>query len=344
MMFVAEHIYSLLRLSIFSLILLPFAIVGVTTRHAQRLQQEADNVSIDFTTSYSPSESFFDESDAMERGEATNDARKRSVPQDGEDGRIAKRSNKNNAGNSSGTDNNANSEDIPAPEVTLGPMDEIDLEVDGHVFKETSWEDVDTGDVEFRGDLFPLYTRGTEEDKELAGEVIGENYVWLLFFHPMIGCAAVTVQFIMMMMLALIRSGKVFVVFFSRGAASSGRSWARLRDIIWAYEYFRILVAPIEVMYRIGRGFIVWNLSGYHAWHFDKYMGYCDFRAILSLLCSVKIMWFTNIRTGAMFGIKVPHGAFIVLTRVGSGVVGPLRHMVTGAKGSFIAVFEFGKK
>ncbi|KAL7458038.1 hypothetical protein ACHAWC_009539 [Mediolabrus comicus] len=342
MMFVDEHIYSLVRLSIFALIISPFLIVGVTTRHVRRLQQEADNVSIDFTTSNSPSESITDESDSMERGEATNDARKRNKPQDGDDERIAKRSNKNNAGNSSGTDDNgATFEDIP---VTFAPMDEINLEVDGQVFKETSWEDVDTGDVEFRGDLFPLYTRGTKEDKELAGEVIGEYYVWLLFFHPMIGCAAVTVQFIMTMMLALIHSGNVFVIFFSREAASSGRSWVRLRDIILAYEYFHILVAPIQAMYRIGRGFIVWNLSGYHAWHFDKFLEYCDFRAILSLLCSTKIMWFTNIRTGAMFGIKVPHGAFIVLTRVGSGVVGPLRHMVTGAKGSFIAVFEFGKK
>ena len=341
MIFVADHdIYSFVRLSIIALIISPFLIVGVTTRHVRRLQQEADNVSIDFTTSSSQSESTFDESDTMERGDATNDAGKRTVPQDDNDERIAKRSNKSNAGNSSGTDNN----DFPAPKVTIGPTDEINLKVNGNVFHETSWKDVDTGDVEFCGDLFTLYTRGTEQDKELAGEVIGGYYVWLLFFNPIIGAAAATVDYIMKMMLALIQNGTVFVIFFSRGAASSGRSWIRLRDIVWAYEYFRILVGPIMGMYRIGRGFIVWNLSGHHAWHFDKFLDYCDFRAILSLLCSAKIMCFTNIRTGAMFGIKVPHGAFIVLTRVGSGVVGPLRHMVTGAMGSFIAVFEFGKK
>mmetsp|Transcript_12643 Transcript_12643/g.16150 ORF Transcript_12643/g.16150 Transcript_12643/m.16150 type:complete len:101 (+) Transcript_12643:304-606(+) len=75
---------------------------------------------------------------------------------------------------------------------------------------------------------------------------------------------------------------------------------------------------------------------GGHLWN--------HYRAILSLLCSVKIMWFRDSTTGAQFGIRIPHGAFIVLTRFGSGAEGTICHMVTGADDSFIFVFDFGEK
>jgi hypothetical protein len=55
-------------------------------------------------------------------------------------------------------------------------------------------------------------------------------------------------------------------------------------------------------------------------------------------------MWFRDSTTGAQFGIRIPHGAFIVLTRFGSGAEGTICHMVTGADDSFIFVFDFGEK
>ena len=55
-------------------------------------------------------------------------------------------------------------------------------------------------------------------------------------------------------------------------------------------------------------------------------------------------MWFRDSATGAQFGIRVPHGALIVLTRLGSGADGTISHKVTGADDSFIFVFDYGKK
>eukprot|EP00985_Skeletonema_marinoi_P019915 scaffold11594_cov131-Skeletonema_marinoi.AAC.6 len=229
------------------------------------------------------------------------------------------------------------SDGISVPEFT--DSGEVNLEAG---FDETSWEEIDTGNV-YINPAFTLYT-SNEQDRQFAGECIRFCLIWPLVYNPIINGAEYCTASIAGVLIHIIRLMQVFVVFYSRGAVASGRSWQRLRSILMKYEYFRILILKVEELYRFGRAGLILNHSGKHRWHQDKFQRWCDFRAILSLLCSVKIMWFRDSATGAQFGIRVPHGALIVLTRLGSGADGTISHKVTGADDSFIFVFDYGKK
>ncbi len=278
---------------------------------------------------------------------STNDGAKKRTNDNSNEDDNAKRA-RTNDGNDNDDDNNAEF-DFDVPTFSLGPSgDNINLEESGEEgqFKEVKLDDIDgldDADAPHVNQLFKFFARD-EEDKTLIAEVISHYYVLFLFFNP---GTAFTVNVIVAMMMTMIQVMTVFVVYFSRGMLASGRNWLRLRSIIMKgndFQYFKLLVYAIESIAFVLRGFINWNLSGVHEWHMDTFRPKSDYRGILSMLCSVKIMWFRDIRSGRQFGVYIPHGAFVVLSRVGAGVVGPLRHKVTGAKGSFIGVFEFGMK
>mmetsp|Transcript_20664 Transcript_20664/g.35011 ORF Transcript_20664/g.35011 Transcript_20664/m.35011 type:complete len:491 (-) Transcript_20664:86-1558(-) len=216
---------------------------------------------------------------------------------------------------------------------------EINLEAG---FEETSWEQIDTGNV-YINPAFTLYT-SNEQDRQFAGECIQFCLIWPFLYNPIINGAAYCAASIAGVLFHIIGAMQLLCVFYSRGAAASGRSWPRVRGHLMGYNYFSMLILKIEEFYRIGRGGLILNQSGKHRWHQDKFLLWNHYRAILSLLCSVKIMWFRDSTTGAQFGIRIPHGAFIVLTRFGSGAEGTICHMVTGADDSFIFVFDFGEK
>ena len=219
-------------------------------------------------------------------------------------------------------------------------QDAGDLDSEG--YSETPWAEVDTRGV-FVHPIFTLYTRN-EQDRQFASECIRFGLIWLLFYNPIINGAYYGAARIAGLLTHIIRTMLLFVVFFSRGAAASGRSWQRVRGHLMKYDYFRILISGIEDLYEIGRGGLIFNQSGKHRWHHDKFQCLTEFRAILSLLCSTKVMWFRDERTGAQFGIHVPHCAFIVLTRLGSGAEGSIGHRITGGNNSFLFTVDFGHK
>ena len=53
-------------------------------------------------------------------------------------------------------------------------------------------------------------------------------------------------------------------------------------------------------------------------------------------------MWFENERTGAMFGIMIPHGGVVILSKYGGGVTSNWRHKVTGGEHSWYFALDFG--
>eukprot|EP00984_Skeletonema_dohrnii_P036516 scaffold37567_cov272-Skeletonema_dohrnii-CCMP3373.AAC.2 len=243
-------------------------------------------------------------------------------------------------------DKNESNIDENAVKVSLEPAGTLDLGKGGKGFVKTSWGNM-AKRTQFRRDKFKLLTREGQigdMDKKLAEEVIGNCLVWLLFVNPVFGTVTYCAWYIAGMMMHMISSMAVFVIYFARGAAASGFDWKRLYATLMKYPFFRTIIRKIEENYVLARLGMIWNESGDHRWHSDSFQERTDFRGILSLLSSVKIMWFRDTRTGAQFGITVPHSAFIVLTRYGSGAEGSLEHKVTGAGNSAIFTFDFRPK
>lgn len=232
------------------------------------------------------------------------------------------------------------------------PAGTLVLEEGEKAFVKTSWNNVAEG-VPFKRDEngevgYGLLTREGpigEMDKKLADEVIGNYLVCLFFVNPILGGVMCCGWYIARMLTHMMNSMRVFVVYYARGAASSGWDAKRLYNILKEeYGYFRTIIQKIEENYVIMRLGMIWNESGKHDWHSDSFQRRTDYRGILSLLSSNKIMWFRDTVTGAQFGITVPHSAFIFLTRYGSGAEGSLEHKITGADNSAILVFDCAKK
>jgi hypothetical protein len=127
-----------------------------------------------------------------------------------------------------------------------------------------------------------------------------------------------------------------------RGATSSGFNHKWTQSILQDSDIFGPMVKAIAST-RYGGLKSIWvsaNFSGKHPWHRDKYKQGVNHRCLLTLGSADKIMWFRNNETRAMFGIRVPHGAVVVLDRYGAGMDADIEHRITGGQDSWLIAWE----
>ena len=143
--------------------------------------------------------------------------------------------------------------------------------------------------------------------------------------------------------------GSLIVVFFLRGCGSSGINAARCISVLMKNPDFRILIEVLQSTFgEFGRFWIAANVSGKqtkHPDHLGKVVGEkCTHRGLLTFLSKDKVMWFECQRTGATFGLVVPHGALLILSKRGGGADGRILHSVVGGEHSWLLAFDFSYK
>ena len=137
---------------------------------------------------------------------------------------------------------------------------------------------------------------------------------------------------------AMYLHGKLCPVWLSRGSITSAVAYDRTRGILLK----NAIIGPmLRFLGETFDGVKVWvsaSLSGRHPFHFDKFKDV--WRMIISLGCVNKVMWFRCNRTGRMFGILVPHGAAIILSEYGAGVISEIEHKVEGGEDCWTLSFQ----
>jgi hypothetical protein len=213
-------------------------------------------------------------------------------------------------------------------------------------WEEVSFNEIDTGDKYVHPTFKVFVPKGekAEESKKFCSELITKGCLMLLILSYAVQGITLGWLPIYYILMALFNTGELLVTYFNRGAGSTGRNWARTRDVLKKSTFFRTIIEWFEKHLHVGRGFCVANESGEHPDHGDKIARECLWRAIFSFLCTTKIMWFKNMKTGAKFGILVPHSALVVLSYTGSGYTGPVRHSISGGDESWIFVMDIGRK
>ena len=143
--------------------------------------------------------------------------------------------------------------------------------------------------------------------------------------------------------------GSLIVIFFLRGCGSSGINAARCISVLMKNPDFRILIEVLQTTFgEFGRFWIAANVSGKqikHPDHLGKVQGEkCTHRGLLTFLSKDKVMWFECQRTGATFGLVVPHGALLILSKRGGGADSRILHSVDGGEHSWLLAFDFSYK
>jgi hypothetical protein len=213
-------------------------------------------------------------------------------------------------------------------------------------WEEVSFNEIDTGDKYVHPTFKVFVPKGekAEESKKFCAELITKGCLMLLILNYVVQGVTLGWLAIHYILMTLFNTGELLVTYCSRGAGASGRSWQRTRAVLMRSKLFRTIIETFEEHLYIGRGSCIANKSGKHDKHGDKIARFCWWRVIFSFLCSTKIMWFENVKTGAKFGILVPHSALVVLSHTGSGYTGPVRHSITGGDESWIFTMDIGHK
>ena len=125
--------------------------------------------------------------------------------------------------------------------------------------------------------------------------------------------------------------------FADRGATTSGFNTPLTKDILLADRIFEPIVRSIGNLNSI---WVSANVSGKHKWHKDGYKSGVNYRNLLTIGGEDKIMWFRCKSTNRLFGIRVPHGSLISLSRYAAGVDSLIEHRITGGMNSWLLAFE----
>ena len=131
-------------------------------------------------------------------------------------------------------------------------------------------------------------------------------------------------------------------IYLSRGAISSFMNVPRTKELLSTNPYFKWLLDTMYSHFFVRHFWVLANKSGSHPYHFDKFLAL--FRLIISLGCYGKMMWFKDKDTGASFGLSIPHGAVVVLSRFGGGITSNIVHCIRDGNNSWIIVFELDFK
>jgi hypothetical protein len=127
-----------------------------------------------------------------------------------------------------------------------------------------------------------------------------------------------------------------------RGASTSGFNATLTMEILQKSDIFGGLVQKI-VRSRHGNPKSIWvsaNVKGTHKWHQDGFRSGVNRRNLLTIGGENKIMWFRCKESGGLFGLRVPHGCLITLSRHAAGVGSSIEHHITGGKNSWLLAFE----
>ena len=200
--------------------------------------------------------------------------------------------------------------------------------------------------LELDGDYLPsdykVYTNG-QQSIALATKLLQDNDVLLFTLDIKFGIFA-ALSSLYMGLMDLFFVG-LFVIFFARGCGSSGFSASRTRAFLMNVPDFATLIEILEgTLGELHRLWLAMNISGKQKKHGDKIRKGCTHRGLLSWLCINKIMWFEDQETGIKFGLLVPHGAFMILSKRGGGFDGKILHSVEGGEFSWLFAFDFAFK
>ena len=128
-----------------------------------------------------------------------------------------------------------------------------------------------------------------------------------------------------------------------RGASTSGFNTPLTMKILQKSKIFGELVEKI-VRTRNGNPASIWvsaNVKGSHRWHQDGFRNGVNYRNLLTIGGENKIMWFRCQESEGLFGLRVPHGCLITLSRYAAGVGdSTIEHHITGGKNSWLLAFE----
>ena len=128
----------------------------------------------------------------------------------------------------------------------------------------------------------------------------------------------------------------------SRGATTSGFNTPRTVEILLKSKIFGPIVQAIS---NVSHGNLksIWvsaNVSGNHKWHKDGYKSGVNYRSLITIGGDNKIMWFWCKETDSQFGIRVPHGSLITLSKHAAGVSSLIEHRITGGENSLLIASE----
>ena len=127
-----------------------------------------------------------------------------------------------------------------------------------------------------------------------------------------------------------------------RGASTSGFSTPHTMKILEESEIFGSLVQRI-VRTRNGNPKSIWvsaSVKGSHRPHQDGFRSGVNRRNLFTIGGENKVMWFRCKETGSHFGLRIPHGCLITLSRHAAGVDSSIEHYITGGKNSWLLAFE----
>ena len=180
-----------------------------------------------------------------------------------------------------------------------------------------------------------VYTRN-DHDMTLLDELLSTQCLFLC-------CCSyfgLPCYMVLNVLFVLFKMGDLLLVFYSRGSGVSGFDWKRTRGVLLRMPLFARLIFCLEKFFFIHNGWVQASLSGWHPWHQDGMRKDAWGRVIFTIGGVEKVMWFEDTATGRKFGIELPHGSVIWLSKAAAGVVGGIYHTVCSSMYTWFLGFD----